>query len=213
MKVLRRPPRDPASPRSLVVLLHGLGADGADLFPLAEDWAGAAPGAVFLAPDAPDAYAESSLGRQWFALQDRRPAVMAAAAAAAAPALDAWLDAALAREGAPPGRLAIMGFSQGAMMALQVGLRRRPAPAALLAFSGALLDPGGLAAPRDRWPALLLVHGEADPIVPVAASRMADTALRALGAPVESLFPHSLGHGIDPTGIAAAAAVLRRVLV
>ena len=216
-RVQRRAPADPAAPRALVVLIHGLGADGTDLIDLADAWSAAAPGAVFLAPDAPHPYEGAPFGRQWFPLTDRRPAVLAAAARAAAPELDAWLDAALVQEGVPPGRLVLMGFSQGAMLSLQAGLRRRPAPAAILAFAGALLDPDGLAAgaarsAEDAWPPVLLVHGIEDSIVPAEASRRAETVLRGLGVPVETRFVPGVDHGIDPVGIAAGAAAIRRAL-
>lgn len=148
-------------------------------------------------------------GRQWFSLQDRRPASLAAELRRAAPALDGFLDAELARLGLGPEALALAGFSQGAMMALFTGLRRPQAPAAVLAYSGALAAPETLAAEIRGRPPVLVVHGEADDIVPAAAGRAAEQALRAAGVPVESLYRPGLGHGIDDAGLAAGLRVLR----
>ncbi len=200
--------------RQLIVLLHGVGADGHDLIDLAASWAPALPHAAFISPDAPEPYdmippGVAHHGRQWFSLADRTPAVLEAGVAAARRPLDAVLDAELARLGLPPDAYALMGFSQGAMTALYVGLRRSTPPRAILAFSGALLAPQRLAEATAR-PPVLLVHGEADEVVPVAASRAAEQALRAAGVPVDALYVPRLGHGIDPSGLSAGGLFLQR---
>lgn len=189
--------------KQLVVLLHGLGADGRDLIDLATHWAPALPNAAFVAPDAPEACDMGPYGRQWFSLQDRRPALMATGAQAARGALDGFLDAELARLGLPGTALALAGFSQGCMMALYTGLRRAAPPAAILGYSGALLAPEALATELTARPPVLLVHGEADDIVPVAASRAAEAALRQAGVPVEAHYRPGLAHGIDEAGLVA----------
>ena len=194
--------------KQLVVVLHGLGADGQDLIDLAGHWAAALPDAAFVAPDAPEACDMGPYGRQWFSLQDRRPAVMATGAMAARGVLDGFLDAELGRLGLPGSALALAGFSQGCMMALYAGLRRAVPPAAILGYSGALLAPDSLATempalPAGARPPVLLVHGEADDIVPVQATRAAEAALRQAGVPVEALYRPGLAHGIDEAGLAA----------
>ena len=189
--------------KQLVVVLHGLGADGQDLIELAAHWAPALPDAAFVAPDAPEACDMGPYGRQWFSLQDRRPAVMAAGALAARGALDGFLDAELGRLGLPGSALALAGFSQGCMMALYAGLRRAVPPAAILGYSGALLAPEALATEITGRPPVLLVHGEADDIVPVQATRAAEAALRQAGVPVEALYRAGLAHGIDEAGLTA----------
>ncbi len=191
----------------LVVLLHGLGADGADLIDLAPSWAPALPNAVFVAPHAPEPYAEAGFGRQWFALWDRTDAARAAGADAARDWLDRFIDAELARLAIAD--YALMGFSQGAMMALHVGLRRSAAPRAILAFSGALLAPERLGEVITR-PPVLLVHGEDDAVVPAQRSRDATLALQAAKIPVQALFCPDLEHGIDEAGISAGALALQR---
>jgi phospholipase/carboxylesterase len=201
------PPARGGAPDSLVVLVHGYGADGADLVGLAEAWGRALPGAQFVAPDAPEPCEMAPFGRQWFGLADMDPARLAEGVSGAVPPLSAFVSRQAARHGLAPGRIAWMGFSQGAMLALAAGLSADPPPACILAYSGALLAGLGVARPP-----VLLVHGEADLVVPVAASRSAASALRAAGVPVEALFPPALGHGIDEAGIAAGAAFLARHL-
>jgi phospholipase/carboxylesterase len=202
-------PASKSTPRQLVVLCHGLGADGYDLIDLAPSWADAVPDALFASVHAPDEH-YSGFGRQWWPVGDRRPEVMEAGARRAAGFLNAFLDAELARLGLPETEYALMGFSQGAMTVLFTGLRRAIAPRAILAFSGALIAPETLAAERLNDAPVLLVHGEADGQVPVQRSRDAEAALRAEGVPLEALYVPGLGHGIDDSGIAMGALALRR---
>ncbi|MBX9698422.1 MAG: prolyl oligopeptidase family serine peptidase [Acetobacteraceae bacterium] len=197
--------------RQLVVLLHGLGADGADLAGLAPAWAEHLPDAAFIAPDAPFPCDMAPYGRQWFSLQDRSPERMLAGMRVVAPLLEAFLQEELAALDLSPAALALMGFSQGAMTALHVGLRGAVPPAAILAYSGALLAPDTLAAELRSRPPVLIVHGEADEVVPVWASRFAESALHEAGVPNEAIFVPGLGHGIEETGLAAGARLLRRV--
>lgn len=193
----------------LVVLCHGVGADGHDLIDLAPSWAAALPQAAFVAPDAPEPCDGAPMGRQWFPLWDRSPEQLVAGADAAALLLGAFVDAELARLGLPGDAYALMGFSQGAMTVLHAGPRRVVPPRALLAFSGALLAPERLAGTPSR-PPVLLVHGEADEVVPATRSRAAEQVLRAAGFTVESMFCPRLGHGIDESGLSAGALFLQR---
>jgi phospholipase/carboxylesterase len=203
-------PASKASPKQLVVLCHGLGADGHDLIDLAPTWAHALPDALFVSVDAPFPH-ESGFGRQWWSVQDRSPAVMEAGVRRAAGFLNAFIDAELDRLGLPAEAYALMGFSQGAMTALFTGLRRANAPRTILAFSGALVAPDNLATELANHAPVLLVHGEADDVVPVHRSRDAEAALRAANVPVEAVYVPRLGHGIDDTGLAMGALALQRV--
>jgi len=195
--------------RQLVVLLHGLGADGADLIDLAPHWAAALPDAAFVAPNAPEPCDMAPFGRQWFSLQDRAPARVEAGLRAVRPVLDAFLERELTRHALPPEALALVGFSQGCMLALFAGLRMGRGPAAILGYSGALVAPESLATEALARPPVLLVHGEADEVVPAARSRAAESALRAAGVPVRALYRPGLAHGIDPEGLAAGLKTLR----
>lgn len=205
---LRWGPASRGAARQMVVLCHGVGADSHDLIDLAPSWAQALPDAVFVAPDAPEPYDGAPSGRQWFSLADRAPAVLYAGACRAAPLLDAYIDAELARHRLHPEDVALMGFSQGAMMALHAGLRRSPRVRAILAYSGALVDTPDLA--RVEKPPVLLVHGQADEVVPFARGRASEAVLRRLGVPVESVWRPGLGHGIDQVGLSQGALFLQR---
>ena len=202
-------PASKATPTQLVVLCHGVGADGHDLIDLAPTWGHALPDALFVSVDAPFPH-DSGFGRQWWSVADRTPAVMEAGVRQAAGFLDAFIDAELARLGLPADAYALMGFSQGAMTVLFTGLRRATAPRAILAFSGALIAPDSLAGELANHAPVLLVHGEADDVVPAQRSRDAETALRAAGVPVEAVYVPRLGHGIDDTGLAMGALALQR---
>ncbi len=208
---LRWGPASKGTVRQLVVLCHGVGADGHDLIDLAPTWSRALPDALFVAPDAPQPYDQGPTGRQWFSLQDRTPAVLDAAARQAAPSLLAYVDAELAQAGLPPDAVALMGFSQGAMMVLHAGLRRRPSPRGIMAYSGALLDTPGLAAECAGHPPVLLVHGQQDDVVPFTRAGAAESALVRLGMPAQTLWCPNLGHGIDDAGLSAGALFLQRL--
>lgn len=203
-------PREPGPAQQLVVLCHGLGADGQDLIDLAPYWGRTLAHAAFAAPDAPEACDMGPFGRQWFSLGDRAPAQIAAGVAVARTALDAFIDAELARLGLAPDAYALMGFSQGAMTALYTGLRRTVAPRGVLAFSGALVAADRLSEASAK-PPVLIVHGEDDAVVPVERSRLAQGALEAAGFEVQAMYCPRLGHGIDEAGLSAGALFLQRV--
>lgn len=211
LNVLRREPASKRPAKSLVVICHGVGADGHDVFGLSDALAAAQPDAAFLVPDAPQLCDMGPTGRQWFSLQDRTPAVLEAGARAAAPALLGAIDAELARLGLAPDAVAMMGFSQGAMMVLFAGLRRPTPPRAILAYSGALLDTPRLEAELVGHPPVLLVHGQEDEVVPFARGPAAEATLRRLGIPVTTLWCPGVGHWIDEAGVSAGALFLQQV--
>ncbi|MGK7862449.1 alpha/beta hydrolase [Falsiroseomonas sp. E2-1-a4] len=198
--------------RRLVLLLHGVGADGFDLIDLAPGWGKAVPDALFIAPHGPEPCDLAPYGRQWFSLQDRSEAMMQTGVDAAATGLAAAIGAMLREMGLTHRDLALVGFSQGAMTALHLGLRHPPGCAAIVAYAGALLVPDSLPAPPATAPAILLVHGEADEVVPAEASRIAERALTRAAYGVESTFRPGLGHGIDEVGISLGALALQRAL-
>jgi phospholipase/carboxylesterase len=201
--------------RQLVVLLHGYGADGNDLIELGGAWQPLLPQAAFVSPHAPEPCAQAPTGRQWFNLTFRDPNEYWNGVNAAAPALDRFLDAELARRQLPASALALVGFSQGTMMALHVGLRRATAPAAIIGYSGLLavpenFDPETFAAQIRSRPPVLLVHGAQDDLIPAAALFHAGQALAALGVPVEWHLSAGVGHGIDPEGLRQGGEFLAR---
>jgi phospholipase/carboxylesterase len=213
---LSGPIQKPASggkPRQLVVLMHGVGADGNDLIGLAPYWAALLPEAEFVSPDAPFPCDMAPFGRQWFSLQDRSPPAILAGVRATAPILDAFLDEALAARGLADHQLALVGFSQGTMMALYVGLRRARAPACIVGYSGALVGADSLPQEIRARPKVLLIHGDADEVVPPHALPMAVNGLKAAGVAVDVLIRPGLGHGIDEEGLTGGGEFLRQALV
>src|SRR5262249_5556244 len=127
--------------RQLVVFLHGYGADGNDLIDIGRAWQQLLPEAAFVSPHAPRPREQAPTGREWFPLTVRDPNERWTGVNSAAPALQQFLDAELSRCGLPPAALALVGFSQGTMMALHVGLRRPVAPIAIVGYSGLLSVP------------------------------------------------------------------------
>jgi phospholipase/carboxylesterase len=215
MPALSGPSRPPASggrPSRLVILLHGLGADGNDLIGLAPHWARLLPTAEFLSPNAPFPCDMAPYGYQWFSSQDRSPTAVLAGVRAAAPFLDAFIDTALAERGLDDGDLALVGFSQGTMMSLFVGLRRAKPAAGILGFSGRLLAPELLASELCSRPPILLVHGTDDPLVPYESLAAAQAALTEAGVPVETLTCPGIGHSIDENGLRRGGSFLKEVL-
>ncbi|WP_145103649.1 alpha/beta hydrolase [Cereibacter sediminicola] len=198
--------------RSLVIFLHGYGADGADLLGLADPLAPHLPGTAFVAPDAPEGCRASGFGCQWFPipwLDDSSEAEAAEGLEAAALDLDAFIDEQLAAEGLPPSAIALVGFSQGTMMALHVAPRRAEEIAGIVAFSGRLLAPERLAEEARVKPPVLLIHGDADPMVPFAEMSLAGEALTRAGFTTYGHVMKGTGHGIAPDGLSVALAFLK----
>lgn len=199
--------------RSAVVFLHGYGANGADLLGLADPLAEHLPDTLFVAPDAPERIPGTPFGLQWFPIpwidgsseEEAHRGLMAASAD-----LNAFLDALMVDEDLLPEQVVLFGFSQGAMMALHVAPRREDALAGVVAFSGRLISPEALEDEVQSRPPVLLVHGDADEVVPVQSLPQAAEALQ--GAGWTDVYAHIMkgtGHGIAPDGLSVALAFMR----
>ena len=211
-KTLDGPSLPPASgrpPKQLIVLLHGYGADGNDLIGLAPHWAPLLPEAEFLSPHAPFPCEAAPFGRQWFGFQGRAPEQVLEGVRRAASILDQHLTELLAERKMDESQLALVGFSQGAMMSLYVSLRRAKPVAGVVAYSGRLFAAETLAAELRSRPKILLVHGDADEVVPVESLPYAYTTLQAAKVPVEQMLRPGLGHGIDEAGLARGGEFLQ----
>jgi phospholipase/carboxylesterase len=186
--------------RQLVVFLHGQQI---------------LPQAAFASPHAPEPCGQAPVGRQWFPLTMRDPNERWTGVKKAAPVLERFLDAELNRHKLPPSALALVGFSQGTMMALHVGLRRATTPAAIVGYSGLLVTPPereieAFAAEVKSRPPVLLVHGDSDDLIPVQAVFQAAQGLSALGLSAEWHISPGVGHGIDAEGLRHGGEFLAR---
>jgi phospholipase/carboxylesterase len=208
----RIPPASGGKAKSLIVFLHGYGADGNDLIGIGRDWARALPHTAFVSPNAPELCAGAPMGRQWFQLTMRDPREFAQGVTKARPALDAFLDAELQRHGLDETACALVGFSQGTMMALHAGPQRTRRLAAILGYSGLLADAKALAGGAIQKPPILLIHGDRDDLIPVAALFAAAQGLAAAEIPVQWHVSAGVPHGIGPDGVEMGLAFLKRHL-
>lgn len=223
----RQPPASGRPARQLVILLHGYGASGDDLIGLAPHLARLLPDAEFVAPNAPERCEISPMGYQWFGMHNYDPALMRRdpryteemralmleGALRAAPVIDRFIDQELRRSGLSDSRLGLVGFSQGTMMSLQVGLRRRQPCAAIVGFSGSLVGAERLRHEVTTRPPILLVHGDADELVPVEALMEAVSALGAAELSVQWHVSQGTGHGIAPDGLDLGGHFLAQALL
>ncbi len=214
------PPARGGVPSTIIFILHGWGADGADLADLAYPISLRFPGAAFFVPDAPEPCIMNPAGRQWFDIDDRENGPVKAA-----PRIENAFCSAASEFNLPANTMALIGFSQGGMMSLHCGLHMQAKPGAIVSFSGALLDHktlpklGASATSASQppssnitYPPVQLVHGTEDLVVPFALMKEAQTFLEEKGVEVEAIVRPGLAHGIDPDGLTAAIDFLARHL-
>lgn len=203
--------RGPKKADSVVVFLHGYGADGADLLGLADPLAPHLPGTAFYAPNAPEPCVNNPMGYQWFPIPWMDGSSEEQARASAVQSfgdINAFLDKVLVAEGIAPDRLALVGFSQGTMMSLAVAPQREPELAGVVGFSGRLLEPEKAGEAKTK-PPILLLHGDQDPVVPFESMGIAGEALQAAGFTVYGHVMKGTAHGISPDGLSMALAFLK----
>lgn len=207
------PPRSGGVPQQVVVLLHGYGSDGADLISLAPVWQPILPDALFVSPNAPETCRQLSFGFQWFdiSFEGDRLAKRQVGVETARPVLVEFLEDLWSQTGVAPEQTVLAGFSQGAMMALHVGLSLQQRLMGIIAFSGAFLPPHGFGSPSLAKPPVCLVHGDMDDVVDPELSADADVALRLAGFDVSYHVSQGTAHGIAPDGLDYASQFLRKL--
>jgi phospholipase/carboxylesterase len=208
-------PRSRRPARQLVIFLHGYGADGNDLIELGRAWQNLLPDAAFVSPHAPEPCAQAATGRQWFSLTFREKNERWVGVNKAAPALEHFIGEELKRNNLPGTALALVGFSQGTMMALHAGLRRAERPAAIVGYSGLFVLPDGaqpeaMSGEIKARPPILLVHGDRDDLIPAQALFLSAQYLAALEIPAEWHMSAGIGHGIDQEGLRHGGEFLAR---
>jgi phospholipase/carboxylesterase len=211
----RLAPRSRGPARQLVIFLHGYGADGNDLIELGRAWQNLLPDAAFVSPHAPERCAQAPTGRQWFSLTFQENNERWIGVNKAAPVLEHFIAEELKRNSLPGSALALVGFSQGTMMALHVGLRRPERPAAIVGYSGLFVLPDGAKAEAvsgeiKARPPVLLVHGDRDDLIPAQALFLSAQYLAALEIPTEWHMSAGIGHGIDEEGLRHGGEFLAR---
>jgi len=190
----------------LLIFLHGVGSSGDDLAPLAKAWGGRL-GVAAVSPDAPEPFDQAAVGRQWFSVLGVTAANRSARVEAAAARFDVVVDAAIAAAGTVAERTVLVGFSQGTIMALDALVRGRHF-AGVLGFSGRLArDP---VTSLEGKP-ILLVHGDADGVIPISEAIAARHALAAAGAEVDFARIAGEGHGIGPAAAAVGYGFLEKL--
>ncbi len=212
LKTYIHSPKSGKKPQSMVILLHGLGANGADLIGLARYWEHALPDTIFISPDAPFPCDMAPIGYQWFSLQEWTPESILKGVEAAAPVLNDFIKAMLEKYDVQASKLALAGFSQGTMMSLYVAPRYPERIAGVHGYSGALVGGEGLAGAGIHKIPVRLVHGDIDMVVPVQAYYMARQALEGAGFAVSGGITRGLPHSIDEDGIESGAAFLSEIL-
>ncbi|MDP3855061.1 alpha/beta hydrolase [Phenylobacterium sp.] len=212
---LKGPMAAPASgraPQSLVILLHGYGSNGDDLMGLVPHWRASLPDTVFMAPNAPEICPGAPGGYQWWSLSDLGREGRAAGVRRAAPLVNAFIDMHRTAYDLPNSKVALVGFSQGTMMALHVGPRRSETLAGIVGYSGMLADAEALQTEVKTKPPLLLIHGDADPMVPFVAMGQAEVEFKAMGFEISTHAARRLGHSIDEGGLRLGGDFLARQL-
>ncbi len=215
LKSDRRGPSSGGKPRSAVVFVHGYGADGSDLLGLADPLGPHLPDTVFFAPDAPEKCTANPFGYQWFPipwLDGSSDAQALAGLQQSSADLDAFVDGVLADEGLEPEALALVGFSQGTMMSLNIAPRRARPLAGVVGFSGRLMQPEKLVEDTVSKPPVLLIHGDQDDVVPPTCLPEAADALVAAGFETYSHVSKGTAHGIAHDGLSLALSFLREKL-
>ena len=198
--------------KKLVILFHGYGSNGDDLIGLAQHWAADFPDTAWVSPNAPDRIAEVPGGYQWFPISQLDPAAMEEGVRSVQEVVQHFIDQELIRHGLTHADVALVGFSQGTMLALHLGLRQTGKLAGVLGFSGALAGADSLKAEMTSVPAIQLIHGDQDQVLPVGLSLLAAGQLCAAGASAEFHISQGLPHSIGPDGLEIGGRFLKKAL-
>ncbi|HEY8576309.1 MAG TPA: alpha/beta hydrolase [Devosia sp.] len=206
-------PQSGLPPTKAVVLLHGYGSDGNDLIGLAPVWRDVLPDALFVSPNGPEPCRQFGAGFQWFdiSFEEDRLAKRQVGVVQARPVLVTFLQDMWSQTGIAPEHTILAGFSQGAMMALHVGLSMPEPLMGIIGFSGAFLPPEGFGTSLMAKSPVCLVHGDMDDVVDPEHSADADVALRLAGYDVSYHVSRGTAHGIAPDGLDFATQFIKRL--
>lgn len=198
-------------PEKLVILCHGFGSNGDDLFGLIPHLKPALPNAVYVSPNAPEVCWGAPNGYQWFPLSTLSREERLVGTLNAAPTLDHFIDLELEKYGLENKDLILVGFSQGTMMSLHVGLRRGGDIGGIIGFSGAMTLPENWEDEITSKPPVVLIHGDMDNVVPVQMMHEAYAALDGIGIDVDKHVSPGVMHSIGPDGLQKAIDFLGKI--
>lgn len=200
----------PETPRNLVILLHGYGANGEDLLSLSPYWKKALAFTLFAAPDAPHAYPYSPEGRMWFEIENLSPQAIQNNIFPILPDIEYYIRDLQEQTNIAAQHTALVGFSQGAMLALSLGLwAAQPLCQCIVSYAGLLIP---APTPPTQHPSCLLIHGKEDELIPYQASEDAKKRLAKYHVPAQLDLISPLGHGIDPQGVTSGGLFLEKHL-
>ncbi|MDN5247906.1 MAG: dienelactone hydrolase family protein [Wolbachia endosymbiont of Tyrophagus putrescentiae] len=191
---------DAGNKKNLVICLHGWGSSGENLIHLAKLMSKFLPDSHFVAPNAPFRR-EVGDGYQWFSLEDRSEEALYNGVKSAASILNNFIDKKLKELNFKDSQLSLIGFSQGAMLAIHTSLTRTQPCASVVAYSGRFIAPSRVAPEIKSKPNICVIHGDADDVVPFSSLDLAVRALKDNGVKAEGHPIHSLGHIINDEGI------------
>ena len=199
----------------LIIFIHGLGADGNDLIGLAPYFSEVCPNAMFIAPNGPEKCdmmpMQAESGYQWFSLQNRGKEAMLEGARIAEPTLNSFIDQQIEKYGLQENQVALIGFSQGTMMSMFCGTRRKTEIAGIIGFSGQVVGKEVLKNEITSYPPILLINGDQDELIPIQEQEIAVKALKQENISVENHIVIGLGHSIDLEGIQLAQEFLSKI--
>ena len=196
---------------SLVIMLHGYGADMNDLIGLAEHIGYGLPNTAFVSPDAIEP-CEMGFGRQWFPIGNMDKDSMYTGLQNAHPHIDKFIDEQMERFNLTADRVALLGFSQGTMLSIHTAPRREQQLACVVGFSGMLVGSDTLAGETKSKPPMCLIHGDSDEVVNSEFLKISSDCLIENGFEIETLMCPNLGHGIDNDGLLTATKFLQKYI-
>ena len=213
LDVISVPPLSKNKPRHAIVLCHGYGGDGEDISSLAINWQRFLPDAIFLCPNAPEICTVNPQGYQWFDLTSEEEEVILEKSLMAEEKLNTFLDQVFDNFQLEPTNLALVGFSQGCMVSIQVGLKKKEQINCIIGYSGKVINQKHLSNNINSKPKIFLMHGENDTIVPPTHLLEAKEYLNKCGLKIKTKLFKNCDHKIPVEGSSLGLGFLKKNLL
>jgi len=213
LKTTSVPPLSKNKPQQVVVLCHGYGGDGKDISTLAINWQRFLPDTIFLCPNAPEVCTVNPNGYQWFDLASENKKIILEKSLIAEEKLSLFLDQVLDNLKLEPINLALVGFSQGCMMSIQVGLKKNKPINCIVGYSGKVINQEHLSNNIKFKPKILLMHGANDTIVPATHLLEAKEYFNNHGIKIKTKIFNNCDHKIPVEGVSLGLGFIRKNLL